>query len=509
MRRPASSACDPGRAQIGPGSVQMLLRWRPFAFLAGALLCSYAYFYQAGGWNQNSRFDLVRALIERGMVRIDAYADNTGDKTVLGEHVYSDKAPGQALAAVPLVAVGTLLARAVGADPNRDTSVAVLSYAATVWAAGIPTVVAAICIAWSARQLGASTTGAAFAALTFGLAGPAWVYATLFWGHALTAGCLAAGFAAAVALRGAHSNGRDTWLSLLVGATAGWAVVTEYPAAPAAAILAVLAIAHARCEGWERARRVGTGMIAAALAALLVLGAYNAAAFGSPVRVSYEGVQGFAGMSEGVFGVTFPKRTVLQEILLGQFRGLLPLAPVLALAPFGLLQLWRSRTNRPAALAAASIAIYYLLFNASYYYWSGGFSYGPRHLGAALPFMYLGLGELWTRAPRAIRGVVGVLALYAAGLSVIAVSTSVMLPEDVSTPISQLLVPAFLRGDLAQNRQSFIQFGTANPASGLLGAWNLGQILGLRGHTSLVPLFLLWCAIPIVFRRWGRRIQES
>src|SRR5438876_3836154 len=96
--------------------------------LACALLASYAYFYQAGGWNQNSRFDLVRALVERGTVRIDAYADNTGDKTVFDGHVYSDKAPGQALAAVPLVAIGTAFANVVGADPTRPASVAILAY---------------------------------------------------------------------------------------------------------------------------------------------------------------------------------------------------------------------------------------------------------------------------------------------------------------------------------------------------------------------------------------------
>jgi len=34
------------------------------AIPACALLVSYAYFYQAGGWNQNSRFDLAVALVE-------------------------------------------------------------------------------------------------------------------------------------------------------------------------------------------------------------------------------------------------------------------------------------------------------------------------------------------------------------------------------------------------------------------------------------------------------------
>ena len=28
------------------------------------MLLAYSYFYQAGGWNQNSRFDLTRAIVE-------------------------------------------------------------------------------------------------------------------------------------------------------------------------------------------------------------------------------------------------------------------------------------------------------------------------------------------------------------------------------------------------------------------------------------------------------------
>src|SRR2546423_429364 len=66
------------------------------AAIALFLLCfgTYAWFYQAGGWNQNSRFDLTRAIVERGTVRIDAYEANTGDKSLRAGHFYCDKAPG-------------------------------------------------------------------------------------------------------------------------------------------------------------------------------------------------------------------------------------------------------------------------------------------------------------------------------------------------------------------------------------------------------------------------------
>src|SRR5437588_2781586 len=76
--------------------------WRQSA-LALFLLCfgTYAWFYQGGGWNQNSRFDLTRAIVERGTVRIDGYEQNTGDTSFSGGHYYCDKAPGVSFLCAP------------------------------------------------------------------------------------------------------------------------------------------------------------------------------------------------------------------------------------------------------------------------------------------------------------------------------------------------------------------------------------------------------------------------
>src|SRR6476646_1883475 len=101
-------------------------------------LVSYAYFYEGGGWNQNTRFDLVRAIVEHGTVRIDLYHENTGDKAHLGSHFYMDKAPGASLVAVPFVAIvrsGLHVARARLYSP---AAIVVYSYVATLAAAAAP-----------------------------------------------------------------------------------------------------------------------------------------------------------------------------------------------------------------------------------------------------------------------------------------------------------------------------------------------------------------------------------
>src|SRR5205823_780346 len=77
-------------------------------WLVGGLFVGYAYFYQGGGWNQNSRFALVRAIVDEHTLRIDRTGvwDGhliTGDYARHDGHLYSDKAPGLALATGCLV----------------------------------------------------------------------------------------------------------------------------------------------------------------------------------------------------------------------------------------------------------------------------------------------------------------------------------------------------------------------------------------------------------------------
>ena len=55
---------------------------------------TYAYFQAGGGWNQNSQFDLTRAIVERHTFAIDGYTRNTGDVAAHGGHVYTNKSPG-------------------------------------------------------------------------------------------------------------------------------------------------------------------------------------------------------------------------------------------------------------------------------------------------------------------------------------------------------------------------------------------------------------------------------
>src|SRR3954468_11809784 len=91
--------------------------WKIATLLGFASFISFIYFYEGGGWNQNSRFDLLRSIVERHTIQIDAYHENTQDKAHFQGHYYSDKAPGLVFLAVPFAIASRAIMRTVGLDP--------------------------------------------------------------------------------------------------------------------------------------------------------------------------------------------------------------------------------------------------------------------------------------------------------------------------------------------------------------------------------------------------------
>ena len=216
-----------------------MLRWlgargpdgRMAAVLAVLLVASYGYFYEGGGWNQNTRFDLVRAILERQTLSIDAYHENTGDKARVGDHYYMDKAPGASLVALPAAALVRTLQKIVGADVTSTPSIVALSYASTVGAAALPGVVAVVCVFLVALSVTTDRSAALFAALVCGVSTPFWAYATILYGHTLAAGCLMLGFVCALRIGAESDAGRLTRVAAVLGLASGWAVITEFPPA--------------------------------------------------------------------------------------------------------------------------------------------------------------------------------------------------------------------------------------------------------------------------------------
>ena len=472
------------------------------------LFIAYAYFYQGGGWNQNSRFALVRALVEQQTMRIDdtVYFDGrriTGDLAEYNGHFYSDKPPGLALVAVPVVA----LTRPLVADPGSRQGIAVLSYIATVVTAGLPTVLAALLVFHLAGVFGASRAASLFGALVFGLASPAWPYATLFFGHALATACLVAAFAAAVALRQPLSQHREQLFAVTVGLGGGWATVTEYAAVFPAAMIALLAIVSAKSNGRASQLRVAAGLTLSALACASVLIGINMLTFGGPFELGYEHEVYFKEVTQGSFGFSLPRLDVLRQLLFGQFRGLFFVAPVLAVAPLGFAALLLGRSTRAAGITVLAISCYFVLLIAAASFWYGGWSFGPRYLAPILPFLSIAVAVAWSRARVLGRVLVCALAVYGGAVTFVAVSTTAQPGDHIARPVTELLWPSFAAGRLSINWQSFVDDQPADRRDVSAHAWNIGEKLGLRGLSSLVPLIASWLLVAAGY--FGSNLRRS
>lgn len=457
-------------------------------------------------WNQNSRFNLTRAIVDDGTVRIDRYAENTGDYAEIDGHIYTDKAPGLSLMAVPIYALTSALEPygleqvshrlgrsegfadslnpdGQGVDDER-ISVAVALYIATIATVSIPAVAMLLLLFLIIERLGNCRTAATLSTLAIGLATPVFAYSSAFYGHIPAAACVV-GILALVILNDADQLSTRRLFS--IGLLAGWAIVIEYPVAVILIPLGLL-LAYR-----ERGRAVVYGL-AGMLPPLAVLAVYDLVAFGTPIPIGYEHSALWQEQhSTGFMSLTYPHPDALWGLTFSRFRGLFLLAPVLLLALPGAAAGLRRPETRGIFAAVCAGALGFFLFVSSSIMWWGGFAAGPRYLAPAIPLLALPLGIAIARInswPQLQRGagllVVGLLTMVSAILTWSTTFAGQHYPADtVRDPIVDYVWPAMRDGDVARN---------------------LGMALQLDGIASLVPLCLFLAAcVAVVGLRLVRR----
>ena len=78
---------------------------------------------------------------------------------------------------------------------------------------------------------------------------------------------------------------------------------------------------------------------------------------------------------------------------------------------------WLYRLDRPFALLLAALIVETVAFYASYLYWSGDWTWGPRYLVTVVPLLILPLLPLlerWRELPLQARGAFSALAAFSA-----------------------------------------------------------------------------------------------
>src|SRR3954470_20156471 len=287
----------------GTGRVRAALaRYGWLAAIAVAYLYVFPYFPQIHSANELPRVYLVQAIVEDHSFAIDrgvATWGTTADVSPSGGHLYSNKAPGSSLLAVPAYAA----VRAVAGPPGLI---------ATVWIcrvfAGILPMLGFLWLLWGFLARWAPDPAARrVVVLGYALGSLAMTYSILFYSHQLGAICIASAWILALDVA---ERRRRLWVMLVAGALAGAAPLADYQAAFAGVPIAVhIAIALRRRGG----ALAGVGLAAAGAAIpIAVLLAYHAACFGSPLRTGYDASTSFAHFHQhGFLGITELRATAL------------------------------------------------------------------------------------------------------------------------------------------------------------------------------------------------------
>lgn len=455
------------------------------------LLLCYAYIFPR--WadpNQNSRLNMVFAVVDDGTFQIDDYVANTVDYAKVGEHYYSDKAPGIALLGIPVYAAlapvldspllrgltarlesssalaGTLRAEGSGVSTQKVRFALVQVLLSFLFSAAPTALLGALLFLWLQVVTPAVWPRVAVA-LGYGLATPAFAYANTFYGHQTAAFLLFAAFYLLARAPARIGAGR----ALLVALLLAYAFVTEYPVALMIAPIGLYAL----YAFWQR--RQWAPLFWMVVAGLVVAAGwmwYNTVVFGGPLELGYSRSELWTDQHHtGFMSLTLPTLDAAWGITFSPFRGLFLLAPWLLLALPGFVRWWRERRLRAEWWLALSITLAIFLFNASSSMWWGGFAVGPRYLLPMLPFTVLPIAF--------------VLAAWGSRLWMQIVLAVSLLWSFLAVWSMTLAEQAFPSDAL---RNPFVEFVLPNWASGNL-ARNVGTILGLEGVWSLVPLLVL------------------
>ncbi len=159
--------------------------WKAASLLGAVLFSSFIYFYEGGGWNQNSRFDLLRAIVERHTLQIDAYHRTRRTRPTSTDITTLIRLRGWCFWSLPFALAARPGLRAFG----RRSGIAARRNGSVLCGKrgrfALPDGAGCSLLVFSGLRFGASVGGAAFATVVMGLGTPMWAYAGLFWAHAL------------------------------------------------------------------------------------------------------------------------------------------------------------------------------------------------------------------------------------------------------------------------------------------------------------------------------------
>ena len=408
--------------------------------------------------------------------------------------LYSGKAPGMSLVAVPALWAQDVLTRAIANRmPSKDEYVFVLRWLFAI----LPSVAMWLVLRRFLIARGVDAPLALAATLAGACGSLSFTFGQMFAGHQATGIAMAFAF---FAVFWPERKSSETSRALLIGFALSAAVCLEYQSAPAA-ILIGLAWLWVRFASLEKSTRVkaAAALVAGALPFVLLLAQFHTAVYGAPWKTGYSFLEnaGFQkDIAPGFLGISLPTGERIWGSFFSSALGLFFFAPWTALT-LGALPLAWKKWKRDATLesraahlvlpAALAVVLYYFAFQSGHALWRSGWTVGPRYITPLCPFaaiaVALALQSLDVNARTlgaALLGGSGAAAILATGLASFVCQG---FPDEPLGPLAEIVIPLYAHGFVARNPLQ---------ALGVPGLWSALPALASLTIAAIICMQTTW-----------------
>ena len=472
---------------------------------------TYAYFFQGGGWNQNCRVSLIRAMFHEQTFAIDSFLepssapdiafDNTGDWSHYNGHYYINKSPGLSmLGLVPYAVAHYAACHIFPSDTERQVHFS--TYVSTVCTVGVcGALLCAALFYLLVVFLKMTRSKALMLTMFFGLGTFVFSYATTLYSHVPAAFFSFFSFLLAMHIRQGESRYQKI-MALFSGFSASLAVFIE----PSAVLMLGLILLY--FLGFSSGRKCVMVFLFGCIPCGFLQCFYNAVCFGGPFQSSYayanEAVM--VKINGNLFGV--PRIKTMVEMLFLPYRGLFVTSPVMLMIFPGTALLLREKKLRLEALFFVVVSVGFFIYMAGFHAWHGGSTVGPRYLLPAFPFIFM-LSVCAIKFCPKIFVVFGTFSILI-NLCITAIGNEI--PVTVKNPCVDVIFKEILRGNVSINPTPITNFAHYPSIYDLaiiklwtpnFNSFNLGEIFFPHSLLSLVPLFVVWLVSAYIWKRFS------
>jgi len=360
-------------------------------------------------WNDVSKLDLTRAIVDEHRFEIDSYINdtenrirNTGDRAYYKEHYYSDKPPGASFLTVPVYSVFKLFF----GMPNTDLKLRILEFMIIAFSSVLFSALLVVLMYKILRFFVKKEVYRILITVIFGLGTMVFALATIYYQHAI------ANFFAFLCfyliLKMKRENKFSNRNFFIAGLCGGFAIICEY-----STLIIILAciIMILTLKKWKQLVPFLLGF--SVVISLLFM--YNYSIFNNVLDIGYNHLDNKAfftndgnlfpmmfinDYTQGIIPLNFIKNYVMSffslanfkvilRLLFYPFRGLFFYSPVLVLSLIGFL--YMHKKHKLEANLIIFIFTLFLIYNSQIFDWAAGSSFGPRYLYSIVPFLMLPL----------------------------------------------------------------------------------------------------------------------